>query len=246
MTTSRGLATEPREGPLPLVVGITGHRDLRGEDRAPLAARIREIIAELQSRYPHTPLLLLSPLAEGADRLTARVALECGARLCVVLPMPKAIYEADFAEPESVAEFNGLLRRAERWFELPLLPPNTPAKILPQGEPRNRQYAYVGAYIARHSQILIAFWDGLASDAEGGTAQIVHFKLLGVPEPYAFADEVSSPLDPAESGPVYHVVTPRASHANRVPQAFRLIKLFPRMTSATPWQKPPMTGSTPA
>jgi hypothetical protein len=227
MITSRGLATEPHGGPLPLVVGVTGHRDLRDEDRATLAVRIREVMAELQSRYPHTPLLLLSPLAEGADRLAARVALECGARLCAPLPMPKAVYEADFQEPESLAEFNDLLRRAERWFELPLLPPNTVSEILPQGEPRNRQYAYVGAYIARHSQILIALWDGLASDAEGGTAQIVRFKLLGVPERYAFADEVSSPLDPAESGPVYHVVTPRASHSSPVPQAFRLTKRFP-------------------
>lgn len=227
MITSRGLVTGPHGGPLPLVIGITGHRDLRDEDRATLGARIREIITGLQSRYPHTPLLLLSPLAEGADRLAARAALECGARLCVSLPMPKAIYEADFQAPESLAEFNDLLRRAERWFELPLLPPNTESKIIRQGEPRNRQYAYVGAYIARHSQILIALWDGLASDAEGGTAQIVRFKLLGVPEHSAFADEVNSPLDPAESGPVYHVVTPRASQSSPVPQAFRLAKLFP-------------------
>jgi hypothetical protein len=227
MITSRGLATGPHGGPLPLVIGITGHRDLRDEDRATLPSRIREVIAELQSRYPHTPLLLLSPLAEGAYRLAARIALECSVRLCVSLPMPKAIYEADFQAPDSLAEFNDLLRRAERWFELPLLPPNTESKIIPQGEPRNRQYAYVGAYIARHSQILIALWDGLASDAEGGTAQIVRFKLLGVPERYAFADEMSSPLDPAESGPVYHVVTPRASQSSPVHQAFRLAKVFP-------------------
>jgi hypothetical protein len=211
-----------------LVIGITGHRDLRHEDRETLAGRIREIIAELHTRYPHTPLILLSPLAEGADRLAAQVALECGVRLSVPLPMPKAIYEVDFQTPASRAEFNELLLRAERWFELPLLPPNTASKILPQGEPRDRQYAYVGAYIARHSQILIALWDGRASDAEGGTAQIVRFKLLGVPERYAFADEVSSSLDPPESGPVYHLVTPRASNPSPGRQAFTLTKLFPQ------------------
>lgn len=111
---------------------------------------------------------------------------------------------------------------------MPLLPENTAAKLLPQGEPRDRQYAYVGAYIAHHSQILIALWDGLASDAEGGTAQIVRFKLLGVPERYAFADEVSSRLDPADSGPVYHIVTPRASNPSPPRQAFSLTKLFPQ------------------
>jgi hypothetical protein len=104
--------------------------------------------------------------------------------------MPKAIYETDFRTPESLTEFSDLLRRAVKWFELPLLPPSTESKIRSHGEARDRQYAYVGAYIARHSQILIALWDGVTSEAEGGTAQIVRFKLLGVPERYAFADEV--------------------------------------------------------
>jgi hypothetical protein len=96
------------------------------------------------------------------------------------------------------------------------------------GKPVIASTAYVGAYIARHSQILITLWDGVTSEAEGGMAQIVRFKLLGVPERYAFADEVSSPLDPAESGPVYHVVTPRASHPSPVGQAYSLTKLFPQ------------------
>src|SRR5437773_400418 len=60
---------------LPLVIGITGHRDLRGEDRAALEQQVRGIFMDLRNRYPATPLYLLSPLAEGADRLVARVAL---------------------------------------------------------------------------------------------------------------------------------------------------------------------------
>jgi tetratricopeptide (TPR) repeat protein len=68
---------------------------------------------------------------------------------------------------------------------------------------------------------------GVASDAGGGTAQVVRFKLLGVPERYALTDEVSSPLDPVDSGPVYHVVTPRASNARPMGKAASLIKLFP-------------------
>jgi hypothetical protein len=49
--------------PLPLILGITGHRDLRPEDREDLAARVRTILEDLQKRYPATPLVLLSPLA---------------------------------------------------------------------------------------------------------------------------------------------------------------------------------------
>ena len=62
-------------GPLPLVIGITGHRDLREEDRRGLEEGIRRIFAELRDRYPHTPLILLSSLAEGADRLSLSTAI---------------------------------------------------------------------------------------------------------------------------------------------------------------------------
>jgi hypothetical protein len=141
--------------------------------------------------------------------------------------MPQALYETDFQSPESLAEFRQLLQRAVRWFELPVLPPNTGVKCLPQGEARDRQYAYVGAYISRHSQVLVALWDGVASEAEGGTAQVVRFKLQGVPQRYAPADEVNSPLDPVDSGPVYHILTPRAGSPGIVEQALRLTKLYP-------------------
>ena len=58
--------------PLSLVIGVTGHRDLCPEDREALEARVRAIFVELQNRYPATPLVLLSPLAEGADRLAVQ------------------------------------------------------------------------------------------------------------------------------------------------------------------------------
>src|SRR5438094_7688168 len=84
---------------LPLVLGITGHRDLRDEDIPGLEAAVKAIFADLQARCPNTPLMLLSPLAEGADRLAARVALDMGVRLVVPLPMPRQLYLDDFSDP---------------------------------------------------------------------------------------------------------------------------------------------------
>jgi len=63
-------------------------------------------------------VLVLSPLAEGADRFVARVGLEWGARLIVPLPMPVASCEGDFEEPGSVDEFRALLKKAELSFVL--------------------------------------------------------------------------------------------------------------------------------
>ena len=88
-------------GPLPLIVGVTGHRDLRPEDLHALEGLVRRVIEEVKDAHPHTPLLLLSPLAEGSDRLVARVALELGVRLVVPLPLPLELYEQDFASDES-------------------------------------------------------------------------------------------------------------------------------------------------
>ena len=39
------------------------------------------------------------------------------------------------------------------------------------------------AHIARHSQILLALWDGDRALAIGGTSQVVHFKREGVDAP---------------------------------------------------------------
>ena len=70
-------------------------------------------------------------------------------------------------------------------------------------ESRNKQYALAGAYIAAHSQILIALWDGRAT---GETAEVVRAKLEGIPAPSAPPE---SPLDILDNGPVYHVFTVR-------------------------------------
>ena len=42
-------------------------------------------------------------------------------RLIAPLPMRKAMYEVDFEDPNSLAEFNRLLQQADQWFEIPLV-----------------------------------------------------------------------------------------------------------------------------
>src|SRR5260370_4526820 len=139
----------------PLVIGVTGHRDLREEDREHIRNSVRKVFTELRKQYPSTPFVLLSPLAEGADRLVAEVALgESDTRLIAPLPMPKDMYEADFEDPNSLAEFNRLLGRADQSFEISLLADE--AAVSHPGPERNLQYEAIGKYIAGESQISIA------------------------------------------------------------------------------------------
>ena len=83
--------------PLPLIVAVTGHRDPRPEDIPALQAKAKAFFQHLRDTYRNTPLLLLSALAEGTDRLVARTAIEAGVRLVVPLPLPPEVYEEDFA-----------------------------------------------------------------------------------------------------------------------------------------------------
>jgi hypothetical protein len=209
---------------IPIIIGVTGHRDLRASDIPQLKNQVRVILKCLRDNYPATPLLLLSPLAEGGDRLVAQVALETEIRLVVPLPMPQEEYENDFETKESKDEFKQLLSQAWKCFELPLVPGNIGGGIQNSGSERERQYAQAGAYIARHSHILIALWDGEHTELEGGTGQIVDFKLNGIPAPYAGPRK---PLDLVDNGPVYRVVTPRAKNPNPQGIPFNLEIRFP-------------------
>lgn len=205
----------------PLVFGVTGHRDLREQDIAGLEAKVREVLLEFRGRYPSTPFLLLSPLAEGADRLVARVALEprIGARLVAPLPMPQALYETDFTAPGSLAEFHELLSKASHSFELGCFA--DVFTVRHPGPARDKQYEEVGKYIALESQVLIALWDGTQSAKVGGTAAIVKFQTEGV------RDREDCDLTPPELFPVYHIVTPRVSNPDVAGEPLELKITYP-------------------
>lgn len=210
-------------GPLPLVLGITGHRNAPARDYPQLEAAVRKVFDELREDYPHTPLVLLSPLAEGADRLAARVALQCGVELIARLPMEIHDYESDFQTQESHREFHALLSKASRCF---VVGDDT------LKENRDRQYALVGAHVVRCCHILLALWDGKPSELTGSTAQIVQYKLEGIPEDVIPA---ADPLDPPEVGPVYQIVTPREGGGPPVGTPFeRVVRLpgFPEQAAA--------------
>lgn len=161
-----------------LVVGVTGHRHLRDADITGLREQVRAFFLDLQQRYPDLPLVLLSPLAEGGDRLAAEVAFELGLRVIAPLPLPVSLYRDDFAGPESLAIFERQLAQAEPLI-LPVRHPHDIAATASPGPARDRQYAEAGIFVSRHCHILLALWDGGDSAAIGGTAHVVRFHLHG-------------------------------------------------------------------
>jgi hypothetical protein len=199
------------KGPLPLVIAVAGHRDLKKQDEEPLLQQVEEIVRQLMNTYPFTPLRLLSGLAEGADRLAARAACELGIELVACLPMSRALYERDFETRESQREFEQLLSCAAEVIELPLVNGNTAQMIQEQGANRDKQYRALAEFVVEQSQILIALWDGIDTKLVGGTSWIVQLQL-GQRHP-AGGPGVRSPLDFPETGPVYQIVTARRKNA---------------------------------
>ena len=197
----------------PLVIGVTGHRDLVPSEIEELEHRVEQLIAGLEQRFPNTPIRLMSALAEGADRLAARVALRRGLEVQAVLPMPAKLYRDDFHTAETKAEFDELCSKSEL-VELIPSENGTSCKEF-TGPNRDLAYAQAGIFISAHCHILLALWDGKQSERVGGTAQIIYFqhydRLPGIAES---VPRTSLFLTDDESDLVYHIPCSRVCSEN--------------------------------
>ena len=152
-----------------LRIGVSGHRvppKLPEESEAPLRAHIDRILAAIAATARKTnsasPLVIVSSLAEGSDRIVAAAGLAAGYALQVILPFARVEYERDFETPMSRSEFEDLLARAGEVVELG-----------GDAEERPRAYEAAGLFMLANIDVLIAIWDGAVAAGIGGTAQIV-------------------------------------------------------------------------
>jgi hypothetical protein len=200
---------------IPILVGITGHRSIREEDREVLSRAVRSLLDEVKDWAPSSPIVMMSSLAEGADQLAAEVALAAGLQLWVPLPLEMSEYRNDFTEAGS-KRLDDLIAKATHVLTLGLAPGNTKDGVHVLGAQRDAQYALASAWILRRSHVLIALWDGEGPRTLGGTADTVAWRLgdpRGAPRtPVAGR----AGLDMTDCGPVWQVVTPRVGRATTV------------------------------
>jgi hypothetical protein len=170
--------------PFQLRIGVTSHRKLpEGQD---LRKAVDDAIglAIEQSGYPkvglrNTPLRLVvvSALADGADRLVAEEVLlrsPQGNKLVCVLPVTEKdidLYRADFESDDSRHDFDRLREKAGQQIE----PPSDLVPSAPTQEQRNAGYLWAGKEVVRNSDVVIAIWDGQSSGDVGGTADLIHW-----------------------------------------------------------------------
>jgi hypothetical protein len=146
-----------------LWVGVTGHRDVAHPDE--VAAAVDAVLDSLAGDQG-TPLVAVSGLAEGADRLVARrVLARPGGRLVALLPLDPADYVADFADVASVQEFTDLLAAADEYEVIRGAPSDDWT--------REAAYERAGHAMLDRCDVLLALWDGQPGRGRGGTAEMV-------------------------------------------------------------------------
>lgn len=194
---------------MPLSVGVTAHRDLLESEVPAIEKAVAEFFNTLRLEFPDLSLQLITPLAEGGDRLAARVALDLGVELIAVLPMEQDEYERDFDSAESLAEFRSLLECARETIKLPAASASGVETPEESGARRDRLYAQLGLFISDHCQVLLALWDGKPSMAMGGTAQVVRYHLTGAMEGFAEKQAAANLLANNENDLVFHIACSR-------------------------------------
>jgi hypothetical protein len=229
----------------PLIIGITGKRDLQGKDAA-VARAFRELFELLDEKFSNTPKILLSALAQGADTIAAEEALAhaerqrtagrpgCAWQVVAVLPMPIEQYAEDF-DAAGATKLRELCARVRTEVLDPLHRP-APGSRFALGPPfawselarangnpdRSAHYEQVGLQISDQCGLLVAVMPrGEQPDKIGGTARIVDYRLTAEPDParrdIARRSQVLAPLplDRSQPGPAWVIDLDRLELADQ-------------------------------
>ena len=165
-----------------LYIGVSGHRDLKQSEIPHYQQQVHQILSRIVAEHPDRDVRILSPLADGADRLVVQVGRELGLEYEALLPLPSSLYEQDFS-PDSLEAYRQLLSGAR-------VPPRvipwgegcTAENCAEYGEHRDRQYRLVGEAVVDQSEQMIFLWDGVRNHLVGGTAAIHTYAQASYPK----------------------------------------------------------------
>jgi hypothetical protein len=144
--------------------GVTGHQSIPdAAERFVLDALRNEIDPETRTRSVRG----VSSLAKGADQLFAKLILDAGGDLEIILPALD--YEKTF-DDAGLRTYLTLIARASR------------VNRLPYEHATEESFFAAGKRVVEVCDILLAVWDGQPSRGLGGTADVVHYaQKLGRP-----------------------------------------------------------------
>ena len=145
-------------------VTITGHRNIPGKEAGRIGKAFEQILkTELGEGY-----IFCSQIADGADQILAKTALEHNQKLLAVIPM-------------GIQEFCSMDLKNRKAFDEIINIPNTQVKeikIQCNENPVDRRirdlyYRRANEYMLAMSEKVIAVWDGKKSKSDAGTKAVI-------------------------------------------------------------------------
>lgn len=211
---------DPAPIPIPIIVGVTGHRDIDPAHMTPVRNAVHDILSELKGKFG-AALHVMTALAPGADQLVAEVANcdDLKIKIIVVYPMPEDTYRCRFSGRERT-DFDRLKKHPDVVLTLTLPHVKDAGNTsLPTYDPLH--YQQLGTFIARRSHLLLALWEGPGSPAwvteaapPGGTADTIRLRIDPLHAAEAerrseLFDRKGSPLDTPRSDAIVYVAAGR-------------------------------------
>ena len=100
---------------IPVIVGVTGHRNIVEEDKEEIKKQVKESLADIKELCENkkkggveTPVIMLNAFAQGADMLCAEAAFDMGIKVYAVLPCPEERYKQSFNLYQKEKEKKGI------------------------------------------------------------------------------------------------------------------------------------------
>jgi hypothetical protein len=136
-------------------IGIAGHQGLPARTRELVSTALRDLLVQYIGG-----MVGVTCLADGADQLFARIILDLGSPLQVVVP---AEQYRDGLSPQAQPAYDQLIAKADRVERLPFI------------ESTEAAHMAGGRAIVDRSDLLLAVWDGAPARGYGGTADVVAY-----------------------------------------------------------------------
>ena len=181
-----------------IYICITGNRDISNEQSIFIKKNIEDFLKKSLENKNLEEIIILTPLADGVDRIIADVVLDSFFDMKILVPLPfgEEIYKNTFgkglkinniSQAESIKEYENLLEKIKKhnkcddvYINLKFDKENYLNQNMDeQRKIRNEQYTLLGEYLIEKSDILIAVYDKNREIKKGGTIEIVNkFNLI--------------------------------------------------------------------
>ena len=176
-----------------IYIGITGNRDISNEQSIFIKKSIDDFLKKSLENKSFEEIIILTPLADGVDRIIADVVLDNFSDMRILIPLPfsenlykntfgKGLKTNNISQENSIKEYEDILQKIKKhnkcddiYINLKFdkenyLNQNTDE----QRKIRNEQYTLLGEYLIEKSDILIAVYDKNREIKKGSTLEIVN------------------------------------------------------------------------